>query len=73
MKIYILLVSLSVLDKERLWVVGSNKETAKLIEQSYIELLKCLEKHFKQHIFLLGNFPSSSDFAFWTTPTVDKF
>ena len=51
--------------KERLWVVGSNKETAKLIEQSYIELLECLEKHFKQHSFLLGNFPSSSDFAFF--------
>ena len=35
------------------------------MNKAYIELLKCLEKHFKQHIFLLGNFPSSSDFAFF--------
>ena len=48
---------------ERLWVVGSNNDTAEFIDNSYKKVLTIFEKHFKEQPFLLGNFPSSCDFA----------
>ena len=49
----------------RLWVVGSNKKTADIIERSYKRFLALLENHFEATPFLLGNKPLSSDFAFY--------
>ena len=48
---------------ERLWVVGSNDETASFIDKSYKSVLKILENHLKIQPFLLGSTPSSCDFA----------
>ena len=48
---------------ERLWVVGSNNDTAEFIDNSYKKVLTIFEEHFKEQPFLLGNFPSSCDFA----------
>ena len=48
---------------DRLWVVGSNNDTAEFIDKSYKNVLSIFEEHFKKHPFLLGNFPSSCDFA----------
>ena len=50
---------------DRLWVVGSNKITAPIIEASYERLLEILEKHFEIMPFLLGHRPSSADFAIY--------
>ena len=50
-------------DRDRLWVVGSNNDTAEFIDNSYKKILNILEEHFKEQPFLLGNFPSSCDFA----------
>ena len=49
----------------RLGVVGSNKVTADLIEQSYIRTLRALDNHFEQYPFILGSRPSASDFALY--------
>ena len=48
---------------DRLWVVGSNNDTAEFIDNSYKKVLTIFEDHFKEQPFLLGNFPSSCDFA----------
>ena len=48
---------------DRLWVVGSNNDTAPIIDASYRRLLTVLEKHFAHSPYLLGKRPSSSDFA----------
>ena len=48
---------------DRLWVVGSNNDTAEFIDRSYKNVLSIFEDHFKKQPFLLGNFPSSCDFA----------
>jgi glutathione S-transferase len=50
---------------DRLWVVGSNDETAELIDLSYKRFLKLMEEHLLASPFLLGNKPSSSDFSFY--------
>ena len=47
----------------RLYVVGSNDNTAPIIEGSYQRFLTCLNEHLKQHPFLLGQRPGSADFA----------
>ncbi len=47
----------------RLGFVGSNDETAPIIDASYRRLLILLEKHFQNLPFLLGNRPGSGDFA----------
>lgn len=47
----------------RLGVVGSNPQTATIIEASYQRLLHILEKHFSSHDFLMGKRPGASDFA----------
>jgi len=49
----------------RLWVVGSNNETADLIDQSYKRYLMILEEHLKNSPFMFGMRPSSSDFALY--------
>ncbi len=48
---------------DRLWVVGSNEQTAPLIEASYERFLLCMEDHLRSHRFLLGDRPGTSDFA----------
>ncbi|MFL2736818.1 MAG: glutathione S-transferase N-terminal domain-containing protein [Gammaproteobacteria bacterium] len=50
---------------DRLWVVGSNDDTAEFIDKSYRNVLKIFENHFKLSPFLLGNTPSSCDFAIY--------
>ena len=47
----------------RLGFVGSNEQTAPIIDASYRRLLKLLETHFEQDQFLLGGRPGSADFA----------
>ena len=49
----------------RLWVVGSNDETAELIDQSYKRYLSSLENHLSNSSFMFGQRPSSSDFALY--------
>ena len=49
----------------RVWVVGSNKITAPLINSSFKRFLTIMEKHFSQYPFLLGDRPSSADFSFF--------
>lgn len=50
---------------ERLWVVGSNAETAPLIEASYLRLLKLLERLVEARSFLFGGRPSAADFGLY--------
>ena len=50
---------------ERLWVVGSSNETADLIDESFRRFIKSLNEHLIKSRFLLGNKPSSADFAFY--------
>jgi len=38
---------------DRLWVVGSNNDTAEFIDKSYKNVLSIFEDHFKNHPFLL--------------------
>ena len=47
----------------RLWVVGSNETTAPIIEASYKRFLEQLDHCLSQYPFLLGNRPSSADYA----------
>jgi glutathione S-transferase len=47
----------------RLAVVGSNPETAPLIEASYRRLLTILEEHLQNAPFVFGTRPSAADFA----------
>ena len=49
----------------RVWVVGSNKITAPLIDKSFKRFLVIMEKHLSKYPFLFGNRPSSSDFSFF--------
>ncbi len=48
---------------DRLWVVGSNETTAPVIEESYRRLLRLLDAHLCQHLFVMGGRPGSSDFG----------
>ena len=47
----------------RLYVVGSNKTTAEVIEDSYRRLLVCMNAHLTEYPFLMGHRPGSADFA----------
>ena len=49
----------------RLWVVGSNNDTANLIDQSYNRYLLLMENHLKHLPFMFGQRPSSSDFGLY--------
>ena len=50
---------------ERLWVVGSNEDTAKIIDSSFKKFMKLFNLHLENNPFLLGGLPTSSDFAFY--------
>ncbi|MFP6584430.1 MAG: glutathione S-transferase family protein [Candidatus Hydrogenedentota bacterium] len=49
----------------RLSYVGSNETTKPVIEASFQRLIHMLDKHFTDYPFLLGERPSSCDFAFY--------
>ena len=49
----------------RVWVVGSNKKTAPLIDQSFKKVISILEDHFITYPYLLGSRPASADFSFF--------
>ena len=49
----------------RLWVVGSNDTTAKLIDSSYRRFIKLMDDHLSISRFLFGEKPSSADFAIY--------
>ena len=48
---------------ERLWVVGSNDETAPTIDASYRRFLAVMEAHLANQSFMLGHRPGAGDFA----------
>lgn len=48
---------------QRSFTVGSNVQTAPIIEQSYLETLQLLEKHLASRPFLFGKSPSLADFG----------
>jgi hypothetical protein len=50
---------------ERLWVVGSNEDTVKIIDSSFKKFMTLFNLHLENNPFLLGNLPTSSDFAFY--------
>jgi glutathione S-transferase len=50
---------------KRLSMVGSNATTGSAIEEGYLRVLLALEENLRHHSFLLGNRPSSSDFAMY--------
>jgi glutathione S-transferase len=47
----------------RLGVVGSNPETAELIEDSYKRFLRCFDAHLHNEPFAMGRRPGASDFG----------
>ncbi len=49
----------------RLWVVGSNEQTAPVIEASYRRCLELLDAHLARHPHVLGGRPSAADFALY--------
>ena len=49
----------------RLWVVGSNDDTAELIDKSYKRFLTLMEKHLSISPFMFGMRPSSADFGLY--------
>ena len=49
----------------RLWVVGSNDDTAELIDKSYKRFLTLMEKHLSINPFMFGMRPSSADFGLY--------
>jgi glutathione S-transferase len=53
----------------RLYVVGSNDTTAPVIEDSYLRFLKILDDLIQQRQFVLGERPSSADFAIYAQLT----
>ena len=48
---------------KRSFTVGSNATTAPVIEESYLETLRLLEKHLSSRPFLFGGSPSLADFG----------
>ena len=50
---------------KRLYVVGSNRITAPVIEASYIRLLDILNTHIRSGPYILGKRPSACDFALY--------
>ena len=48
---------------ERLWVVGSNGETAPIIDASYRRFLAAMEAHLANQPFMLGRRPGAGDFG----------
>jgi len=54
----------------RLYVVGSNDETAPVIEASYQRFLTLMTKHLEAYPYLMGHRPGASDFAAYGQLTV---
>ena len=50
---------------DRLWVVGSNNDTAPIIDASLKRLLNILEKHLASSSYLISKRPASCDFALY--------
>ena len=48
---------------ERLWVVGSNEETAPIIDASYRRFLGAMDAHLANQPFTLGRRPGAGDFG----------
>lgn len=53
----------------RLYVVGSNDVTAPVIEASYLRFLQIFDSLLQRHPFVLGDRPSSADFAIYAQLT----
>ena len=53
----------------RLYVVGSNDITAPVIESSYLRFLQIFDALLQRHPFVLGDRPSSADFAIYAQLT----
>ena len=51
--------------KSRLWVIGSNKVTEGVIEESFSNLISLLNKHLETRKYLFGQRPALADFALW--------
>ncbi len=51
--------------KSRLWVIGSNKITEGVIEESFSNLVNLLNKHLETRKYLFGQRPALADFALW--------
>ncbi|MBK7952207.1 MAG: glutathione S-transferase family protein [Deltaproteobacteria bacterium] len=49
----------------RLGVVGSNPQTAAVIERSFVRLIDVLERHLARHRFVLGARPGAGDFGLY--------
>ena len=49
----------------RLYLVGSNKITSYIIEESYKNILKLMDNHMNNFPYIFGERPSSSDFALY--------
>jgi len=47
------------------WVIGSNEQTAPIIEASFESAMALLEAHFAERSFLFGGRPSFGDFGLW--------
>ena len=50
---------------DRVWFVGSNPDTAPLIERSFERTLHLLDAHLETRRYLFGNRPSFADFGLW--------
>lgn len=48
---------------DRLYVVGSNQTTGKIIEANYVKFLNAFSAHLTHHPFLMGGRPGASDFG----------
>ncbi len=47
------------------WVIGSNEQTAPIIEDSFVRGMKLLEEHLANRPYLFGGRPSLADFGLW--------
>lgn len=50
---------------DRVWFVGSNDQTAPIIEQSFSDGIAMLESHLSSRRYLFGARPSFADFGLW--------
>jgi glutathione S-transferase-like protein len=50
---------------DRVWFVGSNSQTAPLIEAGFREMLALLEGHLASRPYLFGGRPAYGDFGLW--------
>jgi len=50
---------------DRVWFVGSSKETAPIIEDTFVRGLELLDPHLAARPYLFGGRPAFADFALW--------